>query len=112
MGQRPAGISESDFYDFLENAWNLSDSSLNRVVSFLIDIQQRRPTYVTCQKMADWSVKGKKCPSGHSLIKYGKTMDGLQRYYCKTYKKTYTKSEDTIFGRTKFSEHDYRASIS
>lgn len=42
-------------------------------------------------------------PHGHSLIKYGKTKDGAQRYYCKTCKKAFAISEDSIFGGTKVS---------
>ena len=103
MARKPTGISEPDFYDFLETAWSLSDSQLSRAISFLTDIQQRRATYGTCQAMADQRTKEKKCPQGHSLIKYGKTKDGAQRYYCKTCKKAFAISEDSIFGGTKVS---------
>ena len=109
MARKPAGISEPDFYDFLETAWPLSDSQLSRSVTFLTEIQQRRATYGTCQAMADQRTKEKKCPKGHHLIKYGKTKDGRQRYYCKTCKKAFTMSEGTIFGGTKLSEHDWEA---
>ena len=109
MARKPTGVSEPDFYDFLETAWSLSDSQLSRAISFLTDIQQRRATYGTCQAMADQRTKEKKCPKGHPLIKYGKTKDGAQRYYCKTCKKAFAISEDSIFGGTKLSEHDWEA---
>lgn len=57
MSRKPTGISEPDFYDFLETAWSLSDSQLSRAISFLTDIQQRRATYGTCQAMADQRTK-------------------------------------------------------
>ena len=57
MARKPTGISEPDFYDFLETAWSLSDSQLSRAISFLTDIQQRRATYGTCQAMADQRTK-------------------------------------------------------
>ena len=53
MARKPTGILETDFYDFLETAWSLSDRQLSRAISFLTDIQQRRATYGTCQAMAD-----------------------------------------------------------
>ena len=53
MARKPTGILETDFYDFLETAWSLSDRQLSRSISFLTDIQQRRATYGTCQAMAD-----------------------------------------------------------
>lgn len=34
---------------------------------------------------------------------------GAQRYYCKTCKKTFAISEDSIFGGTKLSQHDWEA---
>lgn len=77
MARKLTGISEPDFYDFLETAWSLSDSQLSRAISFLTDIQQRRATYGTCQAMADQRTKEKKCPKGHS---HGITDWYLQRY--------------------------------
>lgn len=35
MARKPTGVSEPDFYDFLETAWSLSDSQLSRAISFL-----------------------------------------------------------------------------
>lgn len=107
MARTPTGICEPDFYDFLETAWSLSDTQLSRAVSFLVDIQQRRATYGTCQTMADRVLKKQKCPKGHDIIKYGRTKSGLQRYYCGTCRKSYMESEETIFGGTKLSEHDW-----
>ena len=40
MARKPTGISEPDFYDFLETAWSLSDSQLSRAISFLEPLRE------------------------------------------------------------------------
>lgn len=104
------GISESDFYDFLESGWKLSDLQLSSAISFLQDIQQRRSTYGNPQEMALFFAGGgdPKCPEGHPLVCCGHTRSGSQRYLCRTCGKTYTHPARTVLDTTKLSSLTWR----
>ena len=41
-----------------------------------------------------------------NIIKFGKTRKGVQRYRCKTCKKTFTETTGTIFFRKRTPEHE------
>lgn len=105
--EKPDGICDGDYYDFLETGWMLSDNQLLRAIDFLQDIQKRRQGSRNMAEMASF-FSARVCPKGHhDLIAYGHTESGTPRFWCKTCKKAYTEDKLTVFYSTKLSQIEW-----